>query len=421
MLQVKMARNLSPMNLNCCCSGLRISLDARTLRTAVHIVLLLCMVGNVASQARTTRMVVTSPVNPVKQGDIFSVHCQVWNLKPGNEVAIFKNESGIRNIRLSVNNVLTPNVDGGEDAESMFLAVRQLPDGSVVYFLSIINVALSDGGMYTCKVIDTSQTLAEVAVDSVVLKVMHHPDDNYPVCSQSATTLVAGSKVELTCKTEETFPPVDIKWSRTGAGFVHLPSPTLSTTPDGMIVSTIDYIPLESDDKSSLFLCEITSKSFPEYVKTCHIGPLKILPNPAGGRTSNGNEETLPKTSSPNIDNIPKVPDLIPMTPVTAPYECPKKLCSTMSTDVLFWVISTTIAGLICLIFLIACLFIYFKYTRLNAEAKEREQTRPFPRHPTEYIYTELEGKREGKYMSLERPTGLPIHPIRQVNIQEMR
>ena len=384
------------------------NLNVKTLqRNMLTILILLCMVTNVFCRS-PTRIKVTTPVNPVKQGDIFSLHCQIWNLKPGNEVAIFKNQSGT-NVRLSVNTVLTPAVDG--DDEGTFLAVRLLNDGSVVYFLSIVNVVLTDAGMYTCKVIDTSNTLSEVAVASKVLQIMHHPDDDYPKCTldQSVTTVTAGTKIGMTCQTTETFPLVDIKWSRTGLGHVPLPK---EKTQNGELISQIEFVPTEEDDGSTMFLCEITSTAFPEFIKTCHIGPLKVLPGAPGQRYPDDDvwlRTTIPKVNSPEADMAqPPVDDNIN----SEKLNCPKTDCSTMSPDILFWVISTAVAGIICFIFLIGCILIYLKYTRLSARARRYEQPKPFPRPPTEYIYTELEGKREGKYMSLERPKGLQILPV---------
>ena len=380
----------------------------------------------VSSQSPPARAKVSTPVNPVKQGEIFSVHCQVWHLRTGNSVEIYKQHQG-RNIRVAVNSQLLTGDGTLDNGDAMFLAVRQLQDGSTVYFLSIIDVRLSDAGIYTCKVIDTSETLTEVSVDSVELRVMHLPHDDYPVCSgkTGAVTVLAGETVEFSCSAEVTYPLVDIKWSRTRFGAV--PTPREEQTHEGVLQSTIRYTPW-IDDNGLIFLCEIVSKAFPEYHKTCHVGPFTVKPNP--------NQPQKPDTTAPpllpNMQNTPKIDSTNSFIyPSTKTRVCDETVCPPISTDIFFWILTTIVAAIVCFLFLIVSIILYIRYARITSLSNNRPVggTSPYggglpPRHAhressaREYIYTELEGRleggqrQEGKYMALEIPRGLPIHTV---------
>ena len=75
-------------------------------------------------------IVATSPVNPVKEQGLLTIHCQVRNLDDNHQVTITR-RVGDRIQQISVDE----DVLGNAVDERVFLAVRQLLDGSTVYFL----------------------------------------------------------------------------------------------------------------------------------------------------------------------------------------------------------------------------------------------------------------------------------------------
>ena len=75
---------------------------------------------------------ISTPVNPVEVGAIFSVLCQVRGLNSKHEVALYRTTEKNVAQRLSSKEDVDTEID-----ESVFLAVRRQIDGSEVYFLTI--------------------------------------------------------------------------------------------------------------------------------------------------------------------------------------------------------------------------------------------------------------------------------------------
>ena len=96
---------------------------------------------------------VTAPINPVREDAMISIHCQIWNKVEGQEVTMSRKLKGAaRSQRLSWDEKVQ-----NDDDDRIFLAERRLTDGSVVYFLSIIEVTQSDEGTYFCKIVYTEE------------------------------------------------------------------------------------------------------------------------------------------------------------------------------------------------------------------------------------------------------------------------
>ena len=95
-----------------------------------------------------TSIIATAPLKEVEEGAILSVHCQVTELEEGHEVTLYRIRDGQSVQRVSVGDILT------QDEDRLFLATRQLGDGSTVYFLSVMEVTRSDQGTYRCQVFD---------------------------------------------------------------------------------------------------------------------------------------------------------------------------------------------------------------------------------------------------------------------------
>ena len=113
--------------------------------------------------AGSTTVTSSAPVNPVEADGIFSLRCEVLKMKQNQEMAIFRTING-QTERLSLDDEVLDNA-----GDRVYLAVRQMNDGSTVYLLSIMKVTRSDEGLYLCKIFDVnSQQL--VSQDSLELK-----------------------------------------------------------------------------------------------------------------------------------------------------------------------------------------------------------------------------------------------------------
>ena len=209
----------------------------------------------------------TSPVNPLKQEGILSLHCQVFNLQKGQEVSIFYQGNNQRK-RLSLNdNVVDP-----DEEQRIFLAVRQLDGGSFVYFLSIITATISDAGKYSCTIMDTASEIPTlVASDSDDINVQYFPADIYPMCNPNKQIRVhAGRTVSLNCSSQMGYPSVSLIWTREGETL----SSTLHTG-ENRVDSMLHFKP-KLEDNRVIFVCTAQSEAFPDRTSSCHVGPITV-------------------------------------------------------------------------------------------------------------------------------------------------
>ncbi len=341
-----------------------------------------------------TSVQVTVPVNPVQTGGILSLHCRVSNLKVDEEVAFYRQPLNEKLTRLSMGNTIA-----NADDERTFLAIRQMDD-SVVYFLSIVNAVKEDAGEYSCRVIgNVDGLLSQVTTDTMHVDVAYFPGDSYPVCAQpDSLEVIEGTLVRFHCMTELTQPPVDMHWSRSRDQVPELRGRISNT--DSERVSELAFRATSIYD-GAVFLCEISSSLFPGQLKSCHIGPLKVIPKKSNGHTKNPNSNT----DMPFI-----VPDPSHKPTVNSTLQC-RDICDSVSSNEFTWIIATVVTVLIAIIFLVLAVTMLIRYCHevhsLNVESHRRLQ-----RYPQEYIYTEVEGRKELEkiYMSLDRQnSNVPI------------
>ena len=211
-----------------------------------------------------TTVEATVPVNPVQTSAILSIHCQVWNLKTeqGEEVALYRKIDGSVK-RLSIGDTVGDSTD-----ERTFLAIRQMDD-SVVYFLSITDATKDDAGEYSCRVIAVGDNIAQVASDSVKVDVAYFPSENPTCLPPESMHVTEGNVVRFQCISELTHPHVDIKWIRTDSRNKVQGKLTIM---ENALQSELTHR-VASRDNGVIFICEISSKSFPGQTKTCPVGP----------------------------------------------------------------------------------------------------------------------------------------------------
>ncbi|XP_072047481.1 uncharacterized protein [Amphiura filiformis] len=332
-----------------------------------------------------TRIVATAPVNPVNEGELLSIHCQVWDLNPNHEVSIHR-QLDHKTERLTVNEDVMSTVD-----DRVFIAVRLLADGSAVYFLTITDVTRQDSGNYSCKVVNAAE-VKKVAESDLNITIHYFPSEVNPVCGKlSQQEWLEGTTISLNCTSEKGNPPVRIEWKQGALG--SLPEARYISRGD-MTYSELN-LRLTTNHNGALFLCEIRSKPFGNKVSSCHIGPIAVRPNKNGeNKLETPTVVTKTKPGNTETGTIPKLP--------VSKDDCLKN-CSPYSTSVLFWVIATVASAVIALIFLLMGATLIVKYMRI----RQTNQRTFMAQRVGEDIYAEVESKNENRsrlYMSLQRP-----------------
>lgn len=356
----------------------------------------------------------SAPVNPIENGGILSLHCQIKELPKGHRVEIYRRISD-HDEPLSVGDDVASDV-----GDRVFLAVRYMGDGSVVYFLSITDITNEDGGTYLCKVIRTSGVIGQVAEEHVDINVVYFPSDHYPQCDSSLRNspglqIKEGSALKLNCTSEKGNPTVDIKWTKTGG----------KVLPGNRVIESDYFVYAEAGitvtrrENNAVFLCEITSSGIPGESRTCHIGPITVIKN---------TKSDVPSNTFPTQDNTYPVISTSELTPfhdfdITGENIRTKTskncidYCASYSDDVFYWIIATAVCVLLGLMFLIFGIGLCLKYKRVSEMIKRTNAGFSSTRLAVDDIYAEVEAKAAIKpYMSLDRarkcdiPTLVPLN-----------
>lgn len=348
----------------------------------------------IASVAPETRIVASSPVNPVDQGGILAVHCQVWNMRPEDEVVVLRTVDD-----------KTEKLSDGPDAdleERIFIAVRQMEDGSTVYFISLTRVSKADGGEYSCTVMRFSKQIMQIATDAVEISIVHFPTESSPKCASSVNDKLAiteGMPITLNCSSSLGNPPVKISWHQVGSD-KELPSRKI--TSGDTIYAELTVRPMAN---SPVYICQIQSVAFPDRTETCHIGPLVVM------RDSN----------SPRLPYITKYS---PTTPETNPVvvatnihsdikssNCRSICASRTYSGTFYWIVGTVAMAILAILFFIIFIAILLRYLRRLRNNNLNHYKVPYEHRggPPHKVYEELEIRRCGGqvYMALDKSKNL--------------
>ena len=366
------------------------------------------------------RVTATAPVQEIEEGAILSLHCQVWELQPGLEVTIMR-ITGRETKFLSVDETLM-NVP-----DSVFLATRHVSDGSIVYFLSIIDVQRSDAGKYSCKVLNKTETISEVAEDFVRLEIMYFPGDTDPACQQEYPKQVeAGTEIQLNCNSEVAKPPVSLTWTKTGSEEETLTS--TSVVKNNRLFSSLT-VRLNHEENNVIFMCHLRSEIFVDKHTTCHIGPIRVTPTPDKNNKDKDVVKQRPNNKQPEPTGVSKVGSGGPGRAGERPnlsagnYPNLKKLrcektCSYFESPVNRWIMATVVAGLMTFVFFIFGIVLFYKYYQVHSTSAYVKARRVATRTYTDEIYSELEARRpdtKDVYMSLNK------HDIMDSQLHQMQ
>ena len=364
--------------------------------------LLVCICSGFTAAATTAKA--TAPVSPVEEGAILSIHCEVFNLEPTHQVIIYRTSPDGQPTTLSYGEGVSHDVD-----DRVFLAVRQQIDGSTVFFLSIMSVTRHEGGQYFCKVFNVAEHApSTLPVSPVTVDVSYFPSDSDPVCSPKEPPVVTvGDIITMNCSSGKGSPTVLINWVRSDG--VRSARGTFYDTEDGVIHSELEFRVKASDSKV-VFSCEISSPAFPGRKQSCHIGPLVVIDAIDHDSSSNGDiEQPFPAITEPSSYPVQKGDGTNNV--FTSIADC-EEFCSYSESSLLYWVISTCVAGLVAFVFLIIGVFLFIKFNRLSE--LETQTTYISTRQPGDKIYDELESRRmeHSMYMSLEKARHVELHGV---------
>ena len=348
----------------------------------------LTLLANYKTGAETI-VSVSAPVNPVAEGEILSLYCQVRNLAEGQSVEIFR-KTLTKVERLSIKEDVLGYVDN-----RVFLAHRRASDGSSAYFLSITEVTRHDQGEYFCKVGNDSNFGTLIAKASFDFTVTYFPPKTDPICTPGSLAIneYELDDMELTCSSHVGNPPVTIYWRRYGDK-QHLNATLIRT---GSRVQSVLKVTPEFYGMKTIFICEIVSKAYPGRNESCKVGPLSLGNVPDEDnvvKVTTGLDERghqLLSTQYTLSDNDQTV--------VSKEEFCNDK-CFFKQSKYPFWIITTIVTGIIAFIMFCVISILYFKYLR-----KTDSQRNVSRRQHTDEIYTELEIKRNENslYMTLPR------------------
>lgn len=363
------------------------------------------VMAQASPQTSQTSVTVTAPLNPVKQGDILSVHCKVERHSTSNTVQIARQ----RDSESDKKSLTTDNIITEEKENRMFIAKRLLKDSSTVFFLSITDVTRDDEAEYSCNVIQGISNI--IAEEKVKIKIQYFPEEG-PTCESSPAMpikVLERELVILNCTSPIGNPAVDVTWIKTGGD--QTPFQTKGVSSD-TAYSTLELHPTLADNDNSIYQCEVRSNVFRgnDYVHRCHIGPFEVVYNPTTPPPTR-----ITTTPSPVLTT----PYRPPITPVL-PEEC-KEFCRLEQEPTIFyWTIATVIAGILAIVFLIMGIIILIKYCMAlhsaRAERGRGSRGRPSLVPPGEEVDAGVEFRRDDNrvYMSLDRSGRVQAEPLYQ-------
>ena len=349
----------------------------------------------------------TAPVTQVKEGGILSLHCQVRDFESNSYTVILSRDTGTGNVDLSWNdNVI---VNKPEIDERLYLATRQLGDGSLVYFLSVTDVTPQDEGQYSCKVLSSSY--AVIAQEDASISVKYFPTSK-PDCSMtgihsgtwfdegSGTSFDEGSRIVLNCTSEEqSSPPSVLQWSYSDSNEI---LPNAIVYKGTKTTSTALKRTLTMRDDKKIFECRMSSPHFPGKLLTCHIGPIRVK--------QNDNKADLVVSDYYTYDSEIVTSEQNPLQPL----DCLKQ-CTTSKETEYYWILSTVIAGVLAFTLCIVAFILVCKYYRLTTQSS-RELGIATRHPPLDDLYEKVQCREDGGmvYMSLKK-TMKPGNPVMYV------
>ena len=332
------------------------------------------------------RVSISTPTDSVTEGGILVVQCQIWNIEPNFfEVNIFRVSNG-----LPVKITTEGEIVRSSERLNMFLSKRTFSDGSLIYFLTVVDVSSDDKGEYMCKVMDLSK-YTYVAEDSINVNIYSYPADMYPLCTSipnEQITLRVHDTLTLKCTSEIVVPTIQMKWIN-----IKSSSDVFSQTiTEENLQHAEASVPVDETLQGAVFTCEISSIGFPDWKRTCAVGPITVQ----SPRLQGVSGFTTSKTISKNTDDIKN--ELLHSS-------C--KECSTDDVLQFYLTIAIAFTGFLTIIFLTSTIILCYKYHHMSTVARRAPTRVLTPQQSIEPVYVSLQRRSvnaDREYMTLEDP-----------------
>ena len=343
--------------------------------------------------AADVRVSISTPTEPVTVGGILAIQCQVWNSEPDYAMYIFRTVT-----KRSEQITNEQDIIQSSERLNMFLAKRTFLDGSSVYFLTIVDISEADQGEYLCTVHDNSKR-TYITEESMNVNIYSYPADIYPLCSSlpnQPSTLNVQDTITLKCTTEKGMPSIQMKWVNTKIA-LHLKP--FNTTEGNLVHSTIN-VRLDESFHWSVFYCEVTSKGFPDWKRTCAVGPVKLR---SYFLSAGGDDKVVDTQAGVDQAGIEEQQDTERIRLIE---QCEE--CSPTDDMLRLYLTAATIgATFLTIIFLTSTIILCYKYHHIS-DVTRREPTRVLtPQQSIEPVYVSLQRRSVNadlEYMTLEDP-----------------
>ena len=343
-----------------------------------------------SAEAAQTRVELTSPVHPATVGGILALQCQVWNMQEEYTVNIFRVVNG-RTDQLTLRDKYDTDSSLGQRG---YLAKRTFSDGSLVLFLTVIDISPGDEGKYLCKVYSlTDGNYRDIAKDLMTTEIYSFPDEAFPTCNSAPNNLKfnRNEQLTLTCTSEKGVPAVYLDWSCFNADVDFV----IRNLPSEDMITAEMTLSVDQSFNGAIFVCKMTSTGFPERVRSCTIGPLRIA------RSSSGTNIEFPIQQNKDTMASNEMKDSFP-----------SELCNTPCVPedkftLLYWAVGTVGTATLMFIFLITTIIYCCKYQKMSAEVISAQGSFTSC-DGTEPVYVSLQRRqpteRNSMYMSVEDP-----------------
>ena len=338
-----------------------------------------------SNAADNIRVSISTPTETVTEGGILALSCQVWNIQPDYTVQIFR-ELNSRTEQITIGEYISPTVEN----LNAFLATRTFSDGSSVHFVTVVDVSTNDQGKYICKVFDTG--FNHRVEDSIDLRVFSYPGELYPLCSSipnQPIVVTLGETITVKCTSETGLPAIKMKWmNNKSARYIADRNRT-----DGNMVHSEAILRIDTSLRGAVLSCEITSKGFPDWKRTCNVGPIKVH--------SNENHEVVLNDANKNKETNDQRDLLKP----SLTGKCGK--CSDGDMLQFYLTIATVGTGFLTIFFLTTTIILCYKYHHISAVTRREPSRVLTPQQSIEPVYVSLQRRSvnaDREYMTLEDP-----------------
>ena len=340
-------------------------------------VVVLCVLVTIASlltEIRATTVEVSVPVHPIAVGGILPIQCKIWNKEDGHKMKIFRVING-QTEELTSGLTYFPSSLG----QRVFICNRSMPGGIQVYFMTILDVSMVDQAEYLCTVFALNRGKHDtVAEDSVDVEIYFLPDSIYPMCeSTPALTANMNEGVELTlrCISAKGAPAVALRWVNNRNQKISSRQQTLDDTVSSEISSITSL-----NTHNTVFICEMTSPGFTDFIRTCRIGPITI---------KKSTQATIPEIRKPIF------PTQITKHKTFISNDCSSECSEENKYTILYLSVATVGSAMLCIVFLITTIVMCIKYHNISGEVRETRMRNITSTDGSEPVYVSLQARPE--------------------------